>query len=158
MMTKAERQVSRGFTLIEMVTVVAVIGILAAIAYPSYMDSILKGRRAQARTALLDLMQQQERYMTQRNVYMQFTNIGGTTVPANASSTFKVFSGDNNSSTAYWLSADLCSGTPSISECVKVIATPIANDAAVASLSLTSTGVKDCTGTAKSANFKLCWP
>ena len=73
--------------------VVAVIGILAAIAYPSYTESILKGKRAQARTALAELMQQQERYMTQNNTYLAFTSVqDGTTTPANVP--FKAFSGD----------------------------------------------------------------
>jgi type IV pilus assembly protein PilE len=147
----------RGFTLIELMIVVAVVAILASIAYPSYRDSVLKGKRASARAALAELLQQQERYMTQRNTYLSFTNTAGTTVPATASTTFKVFSGDSNVNPAYWLSATTCTvGT--IADCVVVTATPVQTDAVVGTLSISSTGVKTCSGSASSSNFKLCWP
>lgn len=58
-----------GFTLIEMMIVVAIISILGAIAYPTYLEHVRKSRRVDAKTALLDLASRQERYFSTRNVY-----------------------------------------------------------------------------------------
>lgn len=59
-----------GFTLIELMVVVVIIGILAAIAYPSYMDSVRKSRRADAKAALSNAAQALERYYTEKNTYL----------------------------------------------------------------------------------------
>ena len=166
----------RGFTLIELMIVVAIVGLLAAVAYPSYNSSVLKGRRAQARAALAELLQQQERYMTQRNCYLGFTTASGGVATASAPSPstacggvtassvpFKTFSGDSAASAPYLLSAETCSSgtaTFSIAECVRVVAQPTGTDNSVGALRMTSTGVKDCTappsGTTPAPS--LCWP
>ena len=151
---------------------VAIIGILAAVAYPSYADYVLKGKRAQARTALLELMQQQERYMMQFNCYLPFiTNTGfvaqassgcdGKSTSAPTSVPFKVFAGENTANATYRLSASACTSgknTLSLNECIQLTATPVKSDPQVGNLIITSTGSKSCTGTAASSNKSLCWP
>jgi type IV pilus assembly protein PilE len=58
-----------GFTLIELMIVVAVIGILTAIALPSYQRYIEKSRRVDAKNAILDLASREERYLSVNSTY-----------------------------------------------------------------------------------------
>lgn len=58
-----------GFSLMELMITVAIIAILARIAYPSYQQYVLKSHRADAKTALLDLAARQERFFTLQNTY-----------------------------------------------------------------------------------------
>ena len=67
-------QTNRGFSLIELMIVVAIIGIMASIAYPAYTGAVLKGKRAEGRKALAELLQQQERYMSQHNCCLLYTS------------------------------------------------------------------------------------
>lgn len=62
----------RGFTLIELMVTVAIVGILVGIAYPAYTDSVRKSRRAQAKADLAELAQRAERWYTVNNSYAGF--------------------------------------------------------------------------------------
>ncbi|MFE0501807.1 type IV pilin protein [Lysobacter soli] len=62
----------RGFTLIELMIVVAVVAILGAIAYPAYTDAVRKSRRGQAKADLLQITQVAERFRTVNGTYEGF--------------------------------------------------------------------------------------
>lgn len=58
-----------GFTLIELMIVIAIIGILAAIALPGYQDSVRKTRRAAVQADLVEISSYMERHFTESNSY-----------------------------------------------------------------------------------------
>jgi type IV pilus assembly protein PilE len=58
-----------GFTLIELMTTILIATILIVIAVPSYTNQMRQSRRTDARTALLDLAQREERYLSTNNAY-----------------------------------------------------------------------------------------
>ena len=68
-MTKTGPRAAQGFTLLELVFAVAVVAILVALAYPSFMQQIARSRRADARSVLLACAQTLERYNTLKGHY-----------------------------------------------------------------------------------------
>lgn len=143
------KQTQLGFTLIELMVTVAIIGILASIAYPSYQDSVMKSRRADAEGALLGLANAMERHFTETNSYLGAgTTAGNTGSPTIFSTTSPVDGG-----TPYYNLTISAAATSSYT----LTAAPTgaqANDTC-GSLTLTQTGVKGVNGTG--ATVANCW-
>lgn len=71
---RIQKSSQAGFTLIEVMIVVAILGILSAIAFPSYQEHVRKARRVDAQTALMELSQFMERYYTSNGRYLSTQN------------------------------------------------------------------------------------
>lgn len=77
----------RGFTLIELMIAVAIVAIIAAIAYPSYLDQVKSTRRGDAQGALMSFSNAMERYYTQQGSYL---GADGAAPPAPITTTLTV--------------------------------------------------------------------
>lgn len=133
-----------GFTLIEVMIVVAIIGILTAVALPSYNEYVRRGDRASARAALLEAQQFMERYYAANSRYT--TTDAGTTSPALPARLQAV----PTESPKY----DLALSAPAVNS-YTLTATPRVGDTKCGNLTLTNTGVKGRTGSG--ATVQECW-
>jgi type IV pilus assembly protein PilE len=66
---------NKGFSLLELLIVVSIIGILAGIAYPSYTNSLVKGSRGAAKAYLLEVAQKQQQFLLDNRAYGSETEI-----------------------------------------------------------------------------------
>ena len=117
-----------GFTLIELMIVVAVVGVLSAVAYPSYLDHVRKSRRADAQSYLMNVASRQQQYILDTRAY------AATTAALNVSATTAV--------TAYYTIA-VVTGSATVPS-FTVSATPLGTQAQdkCGTLTLTETGSK----------------
>lgn len=86
----ATRERMRGFSLIELLITVAVVGILATIAYPSYQSYLVRSNRSAAQSFLMDIAQRQQQYLLDARAYAGDVKTLNLAVPAKVDSTYAV--------------------------------------------------------------------
>ena len=101
MKTKTKNQ-QTGFSLMELMIVVAIIGILAAIALPAYQDHVRRAKAVEATSTLSEMRTRMEQFFQDNRTYVG----GPCTAPAGANRTFFDFSCDVATATTYTLNAD----------------------------------------------------
>ncbi|MBD2859872.1 type IV pilin protein [Spongiibacter sp. KMU-158] len=135
-----------GFTLVELMITVAIVGILAAIAYPSYQEQVAASRRNEAATALLTGAQALERYYSSNGRYT--TTAGGNTLPA----VFPTTVPENG--TAYYTIA--ASGTPTANSfTLKATRTGVMASDGCGNLTLDEAGINALESASKTV--AQCW-
>lgn len=150
-----------GFTLIELMIAVAIVGILAAIALPSYKDSVRKSRRADAKAALLGLANAMERHFTETNSYCDAANTDGTVVANCGDDDIEdsdiplatIYSAPPETAANYTLTISAVSASTYTVQAAPVAGTDQANDRCL-NLTLTNTGVK---GNSADLAQAECW-
>jgi type IV pilus assembly protein PilE len=140
MIMQAKRDREAGITLIELLTVITIIGILAAISYPMFTEQAAKGRRSAARALIYEVLQHEERFYTENNTYTTDPTALGLGNPLETDqSTHSV--------------AMAVGPTGSLTTSVSITGTALVPDSECATLTLTSANAKSGTGSQPS----VCW-
>lgn len=137
--TSAHGAHMRGITLLELMIVVVIVGMLAAIAYPSYRAQVMKTYRADGKQALMDISQQLERCYTR---FSSYNNAGcAVTFPVDSKEGHYTVTATALTASAFTLDATPQGGQGSDTKC--------------GVLRLTSTGVEGSQGASTDTNN--CW-
>lgn len=140
----------KGFTLIELMIVVAILGILAAIAWPSYQEQVRSGRRADAQGALMGLAQAMERHFTENGSY-EGAAAGGADIGAPAIFPAEAPLDSGNKTYDLWVDGDPAAYI--------IEARPKGAQAGDGTLRLTSSGQRswDSSGDGSFSTSENCW-
>ncbi|HEY7772115.1 MAG TPA: type IV pilin protein [Marinagarivorans sp.] len=145
---------NKGFTLIEMMIAIAVIAILASIAFSSYQSSILKSKRKAALSTLMELTSEQEEYFVNNKGYAtDLTDLGYAVTGASGDPYYIDDTGNASTSATGNYKITFASGATA--QAYTFVATPIngqTKDTQCATISLTSRGVQATTGTANASD------
>jgi len=139
-MRKTNMDRAPGFTLMELIITMVIVGILAAIAIPSYQDSVKKAKRSDAQGALLSFANAMERHFTTNGTYLGAgTTAGNTGAPTIFSSTSPLDGG----AAAYNLTISAVTAST-----YTLTATATGSMTGDGNLTLTNTGVRTWRGAA----------
>ena len=136
---RAHKQKTSGFTLIELMVTVAIVGILAAVALPSYRSSVLKSARSEGKAALLEAATRQEQYYLDNKTYTAVMTALGLSADPYITEGGSYSVDAVATATSYTLTATPQGGQTDDTDC--------------ANLTLTSNGVKGASGT----DTADCW-
>lgn len=140
---QSNRSVSRravsGFTLVEVVIVVLILSVLAAIAYPAYQNSVVKTRRNAAKACVMEASQFLERFYTTNLTY-----VGAAFPGCNAGTDV----------TNHYAVVPAIAGARAYTVTATPVGLQLAKDTECGTLSLNNTGLKTKTGT---QSLDFCW-
>ena len=160
-----------GFSLIELVVVILVVALLAAIAIPSYQSQIRKSRRTDARTAVVDLAAREEKYFSLNNSYTNSaTNLGygtGATFPQNVGSGYyQVYvcpastAGSTVSTTPCTAASATTTGTSYVVAAIPASGSTQANDSSCQYFAIDNTGTQFASASSAGTGSDVsstCW-
>lgn len=140
---------SKGFTLIELIVAVAIVSILAAIAWPSYRNYVVKAARVEAKATMLNMAQMQERYYTNNGGYLSLPGPAGS-----SPSGWQDYSGSSLASRRYDITVT-AGPSGALGTSFKISAAPSNGftDATCGTLTLDSAGTKG----SSIGNASPCW-
>jgi len=142
---------TRGFSLIELLTVIAVVALLAGLALSSYMNQSRESHRTEAKTAVLDLAGREERNYSTTNTYTTATAALGYNTAAFPFNTINNY---------YSLNVVVVPAAPPVAATYTITATAIgdqANDATCAVYTYTQAGVQSATTNGGADSTATCW-
>jgi type IV pilus assembly protein PilE len=123
-----------GFTLIELMVVIAIVGILAAVALPSYQQYIVRGHRAAAQSEMMDIANREQQYILSNRIYTATGSDLGYSLPSDVGARYTyLIEVDNGSPPSFIITFEPKVGTSQVSD---------------GALVLTSEGVKTRAGDA----------
>jgi type IV pilus assembly protein PilE len=122
---------NKGYNLVELTIVVAIVAILATIAFPNYQQYMINSRRSEAMTNLLVLMQLQESFFLENRVYT--TDLNDLGINTNVDGSF------DTENAFYRITASQCTGMD-LNRCITLTATPMGVQTGDNTLTLNSLG------------------